>query len=59
MTSVPLILHYLPTLHPFTNLIQFCPIPSSPYILVQILNPPGHYIMGLREYYNLYIHLDV
>jgi hypothetical protein len=50
MTSIPLILHYQPTLHLPTNLIQFCPILPGPYILVQNLNPPGPYIPGQREY---------
>jgi hypothetical protein len=50
MTSIPLILHYQPTLHLLTNLIQFYPILTGPYILAQNLNPPGHYILGRREY---------
>jgi hypothetical protein len=50
MTSIPLILHYQPTLHLLTNLIQFCLILPEPYILAQNLNPPGPYILGRREY---------
>jgi hypothetical protein len=49
MTSIPLILHYRPTLHLLTNLIQFCLILSGPYILAQNLNAPGPYILGRRE----------
>jgi hypothetical protein len=49
MTYIPLILHYPPTHLP----IQFCFIPSSPCILVQILNPPCPYILGQREYIKL------
>jgi hypothetical protein len=52
MTSIPLILHYQPTLHLLTNLIQFCLILPGPYILTQNLNPPGPYILGRREYTN-------
>jgi hypothetical protein len=49
MTSIPLILHYQPTLHLLTNLIRFCLILTGPYILAQNLNPVGHYILGQRE----------
>jgi hypothetical protein len=50
MTSIPLILHYLPTLHLLTNLIQFFHILLGSYILVQNLNPLRPYILGRREY---------
>jgi hypothetical protein len=53
MTSIPLILHYQPTLHLLTNLIQCCLILPGPYILAQNLNPPGHYILGQREYHGV------
>jgi hypothetical protein len=43
MTSIPLILHYQPTLHLLTNLIQFCLILPGPYILAQNLNPTTPY----------------
>jgi hypothetical protein len=45
----PLILHYQPTLHLLTNLIQFFPILPGSYILTQNLNLPGPYILGRRE----------
>jgi hypothetical protein len=50
MTSIALILHYPPTYQPTHQPIQFCPISSSPYILVQNLNSLGPYISGRREY---------
>jgi hypothetical protein len=53
MTSIPLILHYQPTLHIFTNLIQFCLILPGPYILAKNLNAAGPYILGQREYHTL------
>jgi hypothetical protein len=50
MTSILVILHYQPILHLLTNLIQFCPILTGPYILARNLNPPKPYILGWREY---------
>jgi hypothetical protein len=60
MKFIPLILHYQPTLHILTNLIQFCPILTGPYILAQNVNAPGPYILGRREYtLLLFVDMDV